>query len=105
MVKKFSHEKANERQFTQYNNQLGHVSGRANSLAMMLFPFIGNLGTILYVLIALIGGFMLVKHITLISLGGIAAFLELSQSFVQPIAQISQQLNVIILALAGSRRI
>ena len=72
---------------------------------MILFPFICNLGTILYVLIALIGGFMLVKHITLISLGGIAAFLELSQSFVQPIAQISQQLNAIILALAGSRRI
>lgn len=105
VVKVFSYEDTAKRHFTKYNNNLAHVSGRANALSMMLFPFIGNLGTILYVLIALIGGFMLIKHVTFLSLGGIVAFLELSMSFIQPIAQISQQLNAIILALAGGHRI
>ena len=71
----------------------------------MLFPFMGNLGTILYVLIAIIGGFLTLKGYSALTLGTIAAFLQLSRSFSRPIAQISQQLNNIILALAGGKRI
>ena len=71
----------------------------------MLFPFMGNLGTILYVLIAIIGVFLTLKGYSALTLGTIAAFLQLSRSFSRPIAQISQQLNNIILALAGGKRI
>lgn len=105
VVKVFSHEKEVEQQFDDLNQTWANASGKANGYATMLFPFMGNLGTILYVLIAIIGGFVTIKHLTPLTLGTIAAFLQLSRSFSRPIAQISQQLNNIILALAGSKRI
>ncbi len=87
------------------NDDWAEASGKANGYATMLFPFMGNLGTILYVLIAIIGGFLTLKGYSALTLGTIAAFLQLSRSFSRPIAQISQQLNNIILALAGGKRI
>ena len=105
VVKVFSHEKQVEDQFNKLNNDWAEASGKANGYATMLFPFMGNLGTILYVLIAIIGGFLTLKGYSALTLGTIAAFLQLSRSFSRPIAQISQQLNNIILALAGGKRI
>lgn len=105
VVKVFSHEPQVEEQFDQLNEDWTNASGKANGYATMLFPFMGNLGTILYVLIAIIGGFLTLKGYSALTLGTIAAFLQLSRSFSRPIAQISQQLNNIILALAGGKRI
>ena len=105
VVKTFSHEKEAEKVFDQLNDKWADASGKANGYSTMLFPFMGNLGTILYVLIALTGGYLSVKGITPLSLGSIAAFLQLSRSFSGPLAQISQQLNNIVLALAGGKRI
>ena len=105
VVKVFSHEKQVEDQFNKLNDDWAEASGKANGYATMLFPFMGNLGTILYVLIAIIGGFLTLKGYSALTLGTIAAFLQLSRSFSRPIAQISQQLNNIILALAGGKRI
>lgn len=105
VVKVFSHEPEVEQQFDKLNNDWRAASGNANGYATMLFPFMGNLGAILYVLIAIIGGFLSVKGYSPLTLGTIAAFLQLSRSFSRPIAQISQQLNNIILALAGGKRI
>lgn len=105
VVKVFSYEKEVEQQFDDLNQTWADASGKANGYATMLFPFMGNLGTILYVLIAIIGGFVTIKHLAPLTLGTIAAFLQLSRSFSRPIAQISQQLNNIILALAGGKRI
>ena len=90
---------------SKLNDDWAEASGKANGYATMLFPFMGNLGTILYVLIAIIGGFLTLKGYSALTLGKIAAFLQLSRSFSRPIAQISQQLNNIILALAGGKRI
>lgn len=70
----------------------------------MLFPIMGNVGNILYVLIAVVGGYFAVNHVTPITLGEIAAFVQLSRSFSQPIAQITMQLNSIIMGLAGAQR-
>lgn len=105
VVKVFSHEPEVELQFDNLNDDWAVASGKANGYATMLFPFMGNLGTILYVLIAIIGGFLSLKGYSPFTLGTIAAFLQLSRSFSRPIAQISQQLNNIILALAGGKRI
>lgn len=105
VVKIFSHEKQVEKQFDELNDDWAQASGKANGYATMLFPFMGNLGTVLYVLIAIIGGFLILKAHSILTLGTIAAFLQLSRSFSRPIAQISQQLNNIILALAGGKRI
>lgn len=105
VVKIFSHEHQVEQQFDQLNAKWADASGKANGYATMLFPFMGNLGTILYVLIAIVGGILIIKGYSILTVGTIAAFLQLSRSFSRPIAQISQQLNNIILALAGAKRI
>lgn len=105
VVKVFSHESQVEARFDQLNDNWAEASGKANGYATMLFPFMGNLGTVLYVLIAIVGGFLVLKGSSSLTLGTIAAFLQLSRSFSRPIAQISQQLNNIILALAGGKRI
>lgn len=105
VVKVFSHEPMVKAQFNLLNQDLKTVSGNANGFATMLFPIMGNVGNLLYVLIALIGGTFVVNGVSGLTLGAIAAFLQLSRSFSMPIAQISQQLNTIVLALAGAQRI
>lgn len=105
VVKVFSHEPEVIKEFTTINDDLRSDAGNANAYATMLFPIMGNLGFLLYVLIALIGGAMIVSGNSALTVGAIAAFLQLSRSFSQPISQISQQLNVIVLALAGAERI
>lgn len=105
VVKVFSHEPMVKAQFNLLNQDLKSVSGNANGFATMLFPIMGNIGNLLYVLIALVGGSFVVNGVGGLTLGAIAAFLQLSRSFSMPIAQISQQLNTIVLALAGADRI
>ena len=105
VVKVFSHEKESEATFDKYNESLRQDAALANGYSTMLFPIMGNIGNILYVLTALVGGILVVSHTSVLTLGAIAAFLQLSRNFSQPISQISQQLNAIIIALAGAERI
>lgn len=105
VIKVFSHEKQVQAEFETYNDALRNNARYANGFATMLFPIMGNMGNLLYVLIAVLGGGLAIMHPTLITLGTIAAFLQLSRSFSQPIAQISQQLNSIVQAMAGAGRI
>lgn len=105
VVKVFSHEKEAEANFDKLNNSLETDSGNANGFATLLFPIIGNLGDLLYVLTAVFGGALAVGHLATLTLGDLAAFLQLSRTFSQPIAQISMQLNSIVQALAGAQRI
>ena len=65
----------------------------------------GNLGNISYVLTALVGGLVAIHGIGGLTLGGLASFLQLNRSFTMPITQISQQLNFVIMAAAGAKRI
>lgn len=105
VIKVFSHEPEVKADFDRYNDQLRIASGKANTYATILFPIMGNIGNLLYVLIALIGGAAILAGNIPLTLGALASFMQLSKAFIMPIAQISQQLNAIVLAIAGARRI
>ena len=105
IIKVFSHEPEAEEGFDKFNEELRGASGKANTYATVLFPIMGNMGNLLYVLIAFIGGAAAINGWAPLTLGAIASFLQLSRQFSMPIAQISQQLNSIVLALAGAQRI
>ncbi len=105
VIKVFSHEPEAEEGFDKFNEELRGASGKANTYATILFPIMGNMGNLLYVLIAFIGGAAAINGWAPLTLGAIASFLQLSRQFSMPVAQISQQLNSIVLALAGAQRI
>lgn len=105
VIKVFSHEPEAKADFDRYNDQLRIASGKANTYATILFPIMGNIGNLLYVLIALLGGEAILAGNIPLTLGALASFMQLSKAFIMPIAQISQQLNAIVLAIAGARRI
>lgn len=105
VIKVFSHEPEAEEGFDKFNEELRGESGKANTYATILFPIMGNMGNLLYVLIAFIGGAAAINGWAPLTLGAIASFLQLSRQFSMPVAQISQQLNSIVLALAGAQRI
>nr|WP_242971730.1 ABC transporter ATP-binding protein [Acetivibrio saccincola] len=113
VVKVFNHEKAVIEEFDKKNQMLCENSGKANMYANILMPVMMNLGYLLYVLIAIVGGVLAVNGVPnisiagtgVLSLGMIASFLQLSRNFVQPIAQVSQQLNAVVMAIAGAERI
>lgn len=105
VIKVFSHEPEAKADFDRYNDQLRIASSKANTYATILFPIMGNIGNLLYVLIALLGGAAILAGNIPLTLGALASFMQLSKAFIMPIAQISQQLNAIVLAIAGARRI
>lgn len=105
VIKVFSYEPQSKEGFDKYNDELRQASGKANTYATILFPIMGNMGNLLYVLIAFVGGAAAINSWAPLSLGAIGSFLQLSKQFSMPIAQISQQLNSIVMALAGAERI
>ncbi|MCH3990846.1 MAG: ABC transporter ATP-binding protein/permease [Lactobacillus sp.] len=105
VIKVFSHEADAKRDFEKYNDELREASGKANLFSTILFPIMGNMGNLLYVLIALVGGGLSAIGKMPLTVGALASFLQLSKSFSQPIMQISQQLNSIVMAIAGAGRI
>ncbi len=106
VVKVFHHEEAVKAQFDRLNEALCANSTRANQFASILMPVMMNIGNLLYVIIAIVGGTLAITQVTgVLTLGSIAAFLQLTRSFVNPINQVSQQMNSIIMALAGAERI
>lgn len=107
VVKVFTHEEETKERFDKINDELCNDATEANKYANILMPIMGNLGNLLYVLIALVGGLLSVSNIPAVTLtvGAVSSFLMLSKSFTMPVNQISQQLNSIIMALAGAERI
>lgn len=105
VVKVFCHEDAAKKGFDTLNANLRNSADRANQYANVLMPIMGNLGNLQYVLTALLGGILTLNGIGGLTLGKIASFLQLTRSFNQPFSQISQQLNSIVMALAGAERI
>ncbi len=105
VVKVFCHEEKTKEDFDRINEELCVNAREANTFANVLMPIMGNLGHLQYALIAVIGGVLAVYGVGGLTLGGVAAFLQLSKNFTMPINQISQQLNFIIMALAGAKRI
>lgn len=105
VVKVFNHEEKAIQNFTTINNELFEDSYQANKFANILMPIVGNLGNISYVLAAIIGGMLALNASTSLTIGGLASFLALNKSFNGPLNQISQQLNSVIMAMAGAKRL
>ncbi len=105
VVKVFCHEKAAKTDFDKYNEELCFDATQANKFANILMPIMANLGHLQYVLIAIVGGILAINGIGGLTLGAIATFLQLSRSFTMPVSQLSQQVNAIVMALAGAERI
>ncbi len=104
VVKVFCHEEKTKEEFDKKNEELANNAFKANAFANSLMPMMGNLGYLLYVVIAIVGGIASVATGS-ITLGAIASFLNLSRGFMQPISQVSQQINMVIMAMAGAQRI
>ena len=105
VIKVFCHEEKVKEIFDQKNEELCKDASAANSFANILMPIMGNLGNLQYVLLATIGGTMALGGAGGMTVGTIASFLQLSRSFMNPISQISNQLNMVVMALAGAERI
>ena len=105
VVKVFCHEEKAKEIFREKNAALCENATKANQYANILMPIMMNLGNLQYVLIAIVGGALAVNGIGGLTLGAIASFLQLSKSFSAPISQVSQQVNSVVMALAGAKRI
>ena len=112
VVKAFCHESAAEADFDERNEKLFEVSQKANMYANILMPILMNLGNLLYVLVALAGGIFLALGVPNLSISGTALsiavvvpFLNMTRQFCGQIGQISQQINAVVMGLAGADRI
>ena len=105
VIKVFCHEEKAKEEFDRLNGELFEDADAANKYANILMPIMGNMGHLQYVLVAVVGGALALSGISSLTLGAIAAFLQLSRSFSQPISQMSQQFNSVVMALAGAGRI
>lgn len=105
VVKVFTHEEEVKKEFDEVNNTLFESAYQANQFANILMPILGNLGNISYVLTAIAGGVLAINGFGGLTLGALASFLQLNKSFTNPITQVSQQFNSVIMAAAGAKRI
>ncbi len=105
VVKVFCHEDAAKKDFDVLNDELFENADKANTFANILMPVMGNIGNLEYVLVAILGAVLMLSGKTGLTLGGLVAFLSLTKSFSTPVNQIAQQINAIIMALAGAGRI
>lgn len=105
VVKVFCHEEKSLEGFRERNDRLRESANSANKFANILMPVNANLGNISYVLCAIVGAVLALSGSVSLTLGTLVSFLTLNKSFTQPITQVSQQLNSIVMALAGADRI
>ncbi|MBR7071012.1 MAG: ABC transporter ATP-binding protein, partial [Clostridia bacterium] len=112
VVKVFCHEDACKEGFDKINEQLFEDARQANKFANILMPIMGNIGNILYVLIAFIGAVLIFSGVPNLSLSGqgmtvavVVPFLGMTRQFTMNVSQTSQQINSIVMALAGAGRI
>ena len=105
VVKVFCHEEKNINDFNELNDNLFDSAYNANKFANILGPINAQLGNLSYVLCAAVGGMIALSGFGGLSLGALASFLTFNKSFSMPINQVSQQLNSIVMALAGCERV
>lgn len=105
VVKVFCYEDRAKEKFDKLNEELSENVYNANKFVNCIGPVNGNLGNTLYAVIAMVGGLLAINGIGNVTVGLIVAFLQLSKTFIRPINQISRELNSIIMALAGAKRI
>ena len=105
VVKVFCHEEKSYDDFCKLNRQLQDSAYKANMIANITMPVNANLGNISYVLCAVLGAVLAINGWTGLTIGTLVAFLTLNKSFTMPVTQISQQINAIVMAAAGSDRV
>ena len=105
VVKVFCHEEENIEKFYELNEKLYQSSDKANTFANLLGPVNSQMGNISYVACAIVGGVLALGGFGNLTVGALASFLTFNKSFSMPINQVSQQLNSIVMALAGAERI
>lgn len=112
VIKTFCHEEAAEKGFDEVNGRLYEASRRANRYANMLAPALFNIGNVLYVVLAIIGGVFVTFNVLNVSFSGIGMgvsivvpFLNMAKQFTGNINQVSQQVNSVVMGLAGTARV
>lgn len=105
VVKVFCHEEQSLEDFRRINEKLRQSANNANKFANIMMPVNGNLGHISYVLCAILGAVLALGGFGGLTLGTLVSFLTLNKSFTMPITQISQQMNSIVMAMAGADRV
>ncbi len=113
VIKVFNHEEAIKKDFDKINEELCYNSTQANKYANLFMPIMTNIGNLQYVVVAIVGGILALLNvnnlsivgISVMSIGTISGFIQLSKAFVRPLSTISQQAGSILNALAGAERI
>ena len=119
VVKVFCHEKESIEDFDKINGELCQNATQANRFANILMPIMGNIGNILYVIVAFVGGVLIINEIpnlslrmllgivpaSVVGIGVVLPFLNASKQFTNNISQVSQQINAVVMAMAGSSRV
>ncbi len=105
VVKVFCHEEAEKRDFDAYNQELCDASSRAHGYANMIMPAIGNLAYVNYAITAVVGTLFVITGFGGMLWGGLISFLQYSRQFTNPLGQMAQQINGILMAFAGAERI
>lgn len=112
VVKVFTHEEKTMEEFNSINDYLFEQSEKANKYANMLMPILHNIGNVMYVIVAFVGGLLLTLNAKNISISGLAIsisivvpFLNMTKQFTGNVSQVSNQLNSVIMGMAGASRI
>lgn len=112
VVKVFSHEEESKADFDKINDKLFEESRKANKYANTLGPILNNIGNVLYVIVALVGGILLITGVPNVSISGLALsisvvvpFLNMTKQFAGNVNQVSHQINAVVMGLAGAQRI
>lgn len=112
VVKVFCHEEESKADFDRINDELFRESEKANKYANILGPILNNIGNVLYVAVAIVGGFLYLNNVPNLSISGMAIsisvvvpFLNMTKQFAGNIGQVSHQINSVIMGLAGTERI
>ena len=112
VVKVFCHEEEAKADFDKRNDALFAASESANKFANILGPILNNMGNVIYVIVAVAGGFLLMAGVPNVSISGLALsisivvpFLNMTKQFAGSIMQVSQQINAVVMGLAGAQRI
>lgn len=112
VIKVFCHEEESGKDFDKLNEKLFKESERANKYANILGPILNNIGNVLYVVVAIVGGILLVSKVPNVSVSGLAIsisiavpFLNMTKQFAGNIGQVSHQVNAVVMGLAGAERI
>lgn len=113
VIKSFTHEKESIKDFEKINNELARVGTEANKYANILMPIMGNIGNFLYVIVAIIGALLFVTNasnltltgINTLSIGVIVSFLPMVRQFTNNVAEVSNQINPVAMAIGGTSRV